>query len=203
MTRRSGAILAMLVITVGFGVAGWLTGRQIREPDSDRDESSAPKRPPPRRAVRKLPVDAYARGIGPQSIYHPRAANEWQGMLVDISVSVSCESTSFCGLAASCRDGKCGPCVSDEHCLAGEACVLDHCVLASMVGCRSRVDCDPEHLCILTGYSAGPRGNDDLRAICSSESGGREQPLETEVRETVPDDPIPVRPDEMIRRLRA
>jgi hypothetical protein len=95
--------------------------------------------------------DTWAEHWSPRSRreYHPRDADEWQGMLVDISSPIGCED--FCGLALACIDSECLPCASDEDCLEGEGCALDHCVLVDNLECRSRHDCPGDELCLLSG----------------------------------------------------
>jgi hypothetical protein len=105
--------------------------------------------------------------------YYPRPAEEWQGMLVDLSVMPPCESSAGCGLARACVEGTCGPCVADSECAAGEGCVLDHCVRTELIECRRAAECAADALCILSGYTGGTaRGNEDMRAHCLSSSGG-------------------------------
>ncbi len=53
--------------------------------------------------------------------------------------------------------------------------MLDHCVLATDVACRLASDCRSAETCYLTGLSAGPRGNEELRAICLPLHGGPEE----------------------------
>lgn len=112
--------------------------------------------------------------------YHPRDPNEWQGMLVDICLRAQCDVSERCGLAAACLDdGMCGPCATDDQCGAGEVCVLDYCLLPENVSCRSYRECASGALCILSGITGGtPRGNEDMRAYCSSGSGATPMPME-------------------------
>ena len=94
-------------------------------------------------------------------------------MLVDVSLRIACED--FCGMALACVEGICSPCTDDAQCLAGELCVLDHCLVEELVGCRSYRDCGEDQLCILSGYTGGtPRANEDMRAYCSGADGGSE-----------------------------
>lgn len=102
---------------------------------------------------------------------YPRDHREWQGMLVDSLVEIECRKSEDCGLALACRDGQCAPCVVDSHCSPGESCVLDHCVTTENVACTTYADCG-DALCVLSGYSATPRGNDGMRAFCRGSSGG-------------------------------
>jgi hypothetical protein len=137
-------------------------------------------------------------------VYHPRPAEEWQGMLVDLSLQPGCNRPDGCGLAMACIEGHCGPCRADGDCAAGEACVLDHCVQSTGVGCRSVSDCAEVELCVLSGYSPGPRGNDALTAYCQGRSGGVAD--EEEPRPEPPFDaqpiPRPVSPDALRESLR-
>lgn len=105
-----------------------------------------------------------------------RAAEEWQGMKLDDAVAFQCGTTEHCGLARACIDGLCVGCAADAECLSGEACVLEHCVPQANVECTSRRECGVDELCMLTGYSTGPRNNDAMRATCRATSGGTEQP---------------------------
>lgn len=99
-----------------------------------------------------------------------RAPDEWQGMLVDTSVTPPCRTSPDCGLALACKGGVCAACARDAECAAGEVCALEHCVPAKAASCRRRADCSAEGaMCVLTGYSgADPRGNRDMRAHCVS-----------------------------------
>ena len=109
--------------------------------------------------------------------YHPRAAGEWDGMLVDTSRPQICETSENCGLALACADGRCGPCRRVRDCAVGETCVLDHCLLVDLVECRQKAECPGERqVCALSGYSPDPRGNEVLRAYCLDELSGREMP---------------------------
>jgi hypothetical protein len=93
-------------------------------------------------------------------------------MRVDLTNQALCAAVDGCGLAMACRAGRCGPCAVDGDCASGEACVLEHCVPATAVGCRGRRDCGAGELCVLSGYSDDPRGNRDLRATCIGDTGG-------------------------------
>jgi len=138
-----------------------------------------------------------------EATYAPRDPLEWQGMLVDLSMQASCESSAQCGLAMSCQHGRCGPCVSDGDCAVGEGCVLDHCLRLGSIACRSFRDCTTGELCALSGYSADPRGNSDMEANCLAASGGRPQDVrQLPFRDVVPSEPTPVRADEMLRELK-
>jgi len=97
--------------------------------------------------------------------YHPRPANEWQGMLVEREGQSECRRGHVCGLALACLQGRCGPCRSDRECETGEVCVLDHCLLQANVRCRSAAQCG-QGLCILSGLSDDPRGNKEMRSLC-------------------------------------
>lgn len=137
----------------------------------------------------------------PAPKYHPRDLTEWQGMLVDLSLQANCELSTQCGLAMACHDGKCGPCTRDDQCGTGEGCVLDHCLLQSGIGCRSRRDCAPDELCVLSGYSDDARSNGELTAQCLAAKGGLDEPI-VSPRKNLPGGPTPVRADEMMRDLR-
>jgi hypothetical protein len=107
-------------------------------------------------------------------------------MRVDLSQRQYCEASSYCGFALACLgDQQCGACQRDEQCASGEACVLDHCVVAANVGCRTRADCagagagpgaGDDAMCVLSGLTGGePRGNGEMRSFCRSSSGGTPQ----------------------------
>ena len=57
--------------------------------------------------------------------------------------------------------------------------MLDHCVAAANVGCRSRAECagaGGDALCVLSGLSGGePRGNAEMKSYCQLPSGGTPQ----------------------------
>jgi hypothetical protein len=109
----------------------------------------------------------------PAARYHPRPEGEWQGMLVDLAIQPPCERSEQCGMARACVGGRCAPCTSDSDCAAAEVCVLDHCVLRIQANCRVRKDCrDEDAMCVLSGYTAAPRGNEKTRADCISSRGG-------------------------------
>jgi hypothetical protein len=128
-------------------------------------------------------------------------------MLVDTSLQALCDVPGRCGLAMACRAGRCGPCEQDSHCDAGEVCVLDHCVKRELAECRRRRDCaDPEALCVLSGLSSGPRGNEAMRAWCLSPQGGAEEPPSPPEAqapgEAPPREPTPVPIESLMRELR-
>lgn len=104
--------------------------------------------------------------------FHPRPSDEWQGMLVDLDAQPPCEESGDCGLARACLNERCGPCTRDEQCAPGELCALDHCVRQDLATCRTRRDCAAGILCILSGYSADPRANEQMRAYCLNPEGG-------------------------------
>jgi hypothetical protein len=101
----------------------------------------------------------------------PRDTSEWQGMLVNTAQPAACDVTSRCGLALSCRQGRCLPCRVDSDCSSSEGCALDHCVRSERLHCRSRRECGADALCVLTGYSADVRNNATMSAHCSSNNG--------------------------------
>jgi len=120
-------------------------------------------------------------------VYHPRDKSEWQGMLVNMSMRALCKGARSCGLAAACLDGQCGPCATDGQCGDGERCVLDHCVLAPNVHCRSHLDCSGDGaLCVLSGYSSDPRGNASMRADCVVPRGGKALPDDLQLSVGIP-----------------
>ena len=127
-------------------------------------------------------------------------------MLVDLTFRQVCSDSSVCGLALACKtDGRCGPCERDNECSPGEVCVLDRCLLESLVLCRTASDCPEDHLCVTSTFAPGRRGNQTMRSFCLASSGGREQTEEDSIEdvEHEPADPIPVRPSDLLERLRA
>ncbi len=192
MTRRL-TVFAAIVIVVAVG---WLVGRSARPTAPEAPSASTPPAPanhlaPPPVAgepdlVAQDPTvapseDINPLAVGPEDQLHPRPADEWQGMLVDMSMRQLCETSAQCGFALACLDdGQCGPCDSDSQCGAGEACVLDHCVPADNVACRGRADCAAEYgedaLCVMNGLTGGEaRGNSGMSAYCLAPRGGQEQ----------------------------
>jgi hypothetical protein len=166
MTRRTAVSLTVGAFLV-TGLAAWhfqqdedsgriLTARPQKLRPSADQSPTAPLEP-----RQKAPP-----AVSAANEYHSRPPNEWQGMLVERTNQSECRRGHACGLALACVDGRCGPCRRDSDCEQGEACVLDHCLLARMVTCRSQSDCGAD-LCILSGLSADPRGNLDMRSLCS------------------------------------
>lgn len=165
------AVIVLVPAMMGGGVELWTR----TNPGPERLGPKGPLVPvlpsppvPSQDAVSSL-APAVAAHVVP--VFHPRPPAEWQGMLVRMDTRAFCQSTSNCGLAASCRNGLCGPCVDDAECAPAEVCVLDHCILRANTGCRSRRECSLNHLCILSGYSADPRNNSDLKSQCSDPRG--------------------------------
>lgn len=101
-----------------------------------------------------------------------RPEGEWQGMLVNLNASPPCTSSAVCSMARACIDSRCTACAADSDCSSGEACVLDHCVPSENVTCRDRQDCASDSLCMLSGYSSEPRGNGEMRTLCSDPHSG-------------------------------
>jgi hypothetical protein len=134
-------------------------------------------------------------GVRPAPVYRSRPDGEWDGMRVDLSaLQAYCERPDGCGAAMACVGGACRPCERDAECTRGEACVLDHCVAAEGVGCRTRRDCAPDALCVLSGYGDGVRGNEGMRAYCARPEGpserasrpDREAPVDEQRRPAAP-----------------
>jgi hypothetical protein len=78
-------------------------------------------------------------------------------------------------MARACKAGRCTPCEADSDCAPAEGCVLDHCVKSVNVGCHRRADCGEGSSCVLSGYSGGPRGNEDMRAFCLKLASGADR----------------------------
>lgn len=182
MTRRTPPSLrrlAWLLLIGVLAVAGWFAGRALRgDPPPPPASASPPTTSWARTPRPDLPslVPAAAAEVAADQL-HPRPADEWQGMLVDLSQRQYCEASAYCGFALAClEDRACGPCQRDDQCGQGEACVLDHCVAAANVGCRSRTDCGAAGegaLCVLSGLTGGePRGNSAMRSYCQAAVGG-------------------------------
>lgn len=166
---------SMRVSLIGaLALIAWFVGRGTRTPESPPVTSpqasarmaavTAPALPAPVTA----PVTAAT---------FPRPPEEWQGMLVSAENRQYCEASSYCGFALAClEDNACGACTADAQCATGEACVLDHCIRAANVGCRSRADCGaegPDARCMLSGLTGGePRGNSEMISFCRRSSGG-------------------------------
>lgn len=111
--------------------------------------------------------------------YHPRPAGEWEGMLVDLTIRAPCAESGICSMALACReDGRCGPCITDDHCIAGERCVLDRCLSGSSVECVKNADCPDHHACVLSGLGTGERNNEGMRAYCLDLTDGEPQEAE-------------------------
>jgi hypothetical protein len=137
-------------------------------PEGKLEELRAPAAPTPQVGAKPDPTWV--------TQFAPRAADEWQGMPVDVGLRQVCWRSSFCGRALACIDNVCGPCRTDAQCDTGEICVLgDYCLQRARAGCRSRADCArPSELCIIefTDEAGGPRrGNENLRSSCKDASG--------------------------------
>jgi hypothetical protein len=145
--------------------------------------AARPVTPESRRLVERVAARRAAEPVAPPSQqatlqFHPRAAEEWQGMRV-MKNQPRCETSATCGLATACGEGgQCGPCRNDGQCLSGERCALDHCVPAAPVACRSMHDCKSGELCVLSGYTSDARGNAGMTARCIGQDGGSDAPPE-------------------------
>lgn len=119
--------------------------------------------------------------------YHARADGEWDGMLIDKSVAMTCDATEHCSKGQVCRRGTCLPCETDRECLVGESCVLDHCVPTDQVECENVGDCDGE-FCILSGYDPhDPRNTATMTATCADVETGTPAP-DPEVDDSEPEE---------------
>ncbi|AKI99242.1 hypothetical protein ATI61_106617 [Archangium gephyra] len=211
---RLGAVLLGALAVMGFRMA-FTPDSPGATPSLTPEPSSAPQvaaRSPGARPVLEanaggtpVPTARQEQGPGalPPRMPHARAPQEWQGMQVDLSVRAMCGEANHCGLAASCTEGRCGPCGTDSDCSTNEACVLDHCVPRENVACRTRHDCPGGQLCALSGYSSDPRGNAEMRAYCLDSSGGTPRPAEptrsAEADSSQPREPVVY--DELMQRL--
>jgi hypothetical protein len=117
--------------------------------------------PPHAQAASSLSGELYA------PFHKERDPQEWQGMLVNLTIRTHCDVSQNCGHGLACLDDKqCGPCSNDSDCVGGERCVLDHCLLADKVTCRTRADCRDQDLCMLSGRSPDQRGNSETTSFC-------------------------------------
>jgi hypothetical protein len=200
-TPSIAALVASFLGTgaVGYGAASWWFAREPGEVvQLEREERSGPL--PPLREVSpsaSSPLEApppqgqettNLQEPAPERKFHPRDPQEWQGMRVDVTESMDCELSARCGLALACVNGKCGPCTRDAECAPAEVCVLDHCVQRDRAACESRRDCPRGQPCVISEYSPGPRGNEDMRTACLTESGPSpvaEQPRPATTEEVV------------------
>jgi hypothetical protein len=75
-------------------------------------------------------------------------------------------------------------------------------VRRELARCRRRSDCSGDALCILSGYSADPRGNGEMRAECLRPVGGVEERIEEPAPHPLePATPMPVRADRLLESL--
>jgi hypothetical protein len=142
----------------------------------------------------------------PRERLSARAAEEWQGMRIDLDAQPLCEASERCGLATACVAGHCGACRGDSDCAGGEVCVLEHCVRAALVACRGRADCTGGALCVLSGISADARGNGDMRAYCQGKTVDAVQDRATyernqQQRTGIPAPPRAVTPQKLLDEL--
>lgn len=136
------------------------------------------------------PVDLSRDRLARPPRYQERPTGEWQGMRVDLNVRQACSSSDQCGNALVCVRGACSPCSTDDQCGEGAVCALDHCVLKENASCQRREDCagtssenaSEDALCMLSGYSHAPRGNEEMEAFCAVPTGGTAQSEEDHER---------------------
>jgi hypothetical protein len=127
--------------------------------------------------------------------FQTRAPGEWDGMQINLNVTPPCDTSAICGLARACVGGVCSGCKRDDDCVRGENCVLDHCVKNELIECRGTKDCTAG-VCILSGYSSTPRGNDGMKAYCVDNAGGSQPPPAPvgppikDTRPSLPDDDL-------------
>jgi hypothetical protein len=204
--------LALLASIAGFlAVLAWpeatkhpaLRKSVVEAPAPPRERTWRTKGPVPGATLAEPVEHLPTPGRGPVPVYHPRDKDEWQGMLVNMSMRAMCEASEQCGLAAACINQLCSPCRTDGECAKGELCVLDHCLLAKNVSCRSRRDCSGEEVrCILSGYSSDPRNNAELLAACKEAAGGQAQPPDRIQAKGKPAPRPPVNTAELIGSVR-
>jgi hypothetical protein len=155
--------------------------------DLDRSPVSAPSRKPESEARRTrtdnvdpVPVPSARPGVDPlvpspadEDEYESRPAGEWQGLRVSRRLRQVCTRSEDCSDSLACmEDGVCGPCRGDDDCLAGEACVLDHCVADSNPACRRAADCESTATCRLVAGPPRFRAGSSLLPECHPLTGG-------------------------------
>lgn len=177
------ALFAVAVIA-GLLVASSLVSRNEAAPKAL--EAPAPSQSTPTYAPRLAYLPLPDTGVEPRLA--ERAPGEWQGMLAD-GDPWPCESTAACGLARVCIDGYCVGCRAHVECVPGEVCVLEHCLKRELARCRSARDCARRELCVMSGYSSGPRANDELRSACLTAGGPGANPFFVAPQEQAPSAP--------------
>jgi hypothetical protein len=181
MTRRQRIVMMVFMLAVAT-VASFTLARRYRARAIAPIARSALRAPSPARwngAASTEPNVADGESEGPlrpasppsRPQYKPRPPGEWDGMLIDLAVRPPCLEIA-CGMARACIEGLCSACQRDDQCLDGEGCVLDHCVKAERIQCRSTRQCGSNAFCVLTGYSSDVRGNADMSARCISRASG-------------------------------
>jgi len=207
---RTVGVGALLLLLGGLGYVTMVrlrpaAGRPVRQVEAVEQRDAMAATDPLAAKASPLKQNAVAHIARPAAQkpveYYPRPPEEWQGMLVDLSVASTCDETIHCGLAQVCRDGRCLPCRKDEECESGSVCVLDHCVAEERVSCRLRRDCGGRAACVLSGYSSDPRGNADLRAFCVSRESGLPAAPETQPPERDPSTIKPSPSEELLKVL--
>jgi hypothetical protein len=172
ITLVAVSVLAVRLVATGPGPSVDRSELQY-QPTVSVVSQSPPFRPAEATSSRtEITVAATGPTTFPVTKTKERSAGEWQGMLIDLAIAPPCLRNEPCSLARACKDGFCTACWSDVDCAADEGCVLDHCVLRSQIECRRRSDCAAPSLCVLSGYSSGRRGNEDMKAFCLDPNGG-------------------------------
>ena len=80
--------------------------------------------------------------------------------------------------------------------------MLDHCLLAKNVNCRSRRDCNDGMLCVMSGYSPDPRGNAKLTSSCMGSSGRQTFEADDTTPTAIPAPPPPVNSQELLSSVK-
>ena len=174
-----GILAVLLALGAGRSLRIHLMAASQHEPDGDdrRAIPAANHRAPHSTAVAVIhsPDKEAPTTVAIGEEYFGRDPKEWQGYLVQRDRRAHCAESQYCSLALACRDdGICGPCTEDAHCRPGERCVLDHCLIADRVGCRSRADC-PDGLCVFEDSGRSTfRGNEELSSRCLTPGEPRE-----------------------------
>lgn len=157
----AGVLLFCLGVLTRQKASGIEFDEQRTARQRDVPPLAAPMSPSEERDVARIAVTQAAE----------RGPLEWQGMPIG-DIAPPCEVSSDCGMARACLNDKCVGCQQDD-CAIGEQCVLQHCVISKLVGCKSNADCRDGAVCVLSGYTRNdPRGNSDMTSFCVDESGG-------------------------------
>ncbi|MBK8010249.1 MAG: VWA domain-containing protein [Deltaproteobacteria bacterium] len=93
----------------------------------------------------------------------------------DGGLGTTCGQGALCSDAGVCEANRTGgPCDVDEHCVRGEQCLVDHCVLAGSPGtncaraehCQSSMICDPASSVCAAGVTCSDNAGCGVGGIC-------------------------------------